>query len=144
MLRAAVGWRFRFILVSLRGGVSSEECFEETALLIPEGLDRRGRCGLMKSRQHWLVMAGSGERVWGQPGRTRGVGTGTWGQRGRGEWLGSCSGFRGGAREGREAVLLCVCVCVRACVCVCTRARSLEARRPEAHRLQGRVPLPGL
>lgn len=114
--------------MSLRGGVSSEECFEETALLIPEGLDWRGRCGLMKSRQHWLVMAGSGERVWGQPGRTRGVGTGTWGQRGRGEWLGSCSGFRGGAREGREAVLSGVCVCVPVCTAHTERtAASLPA-----------------
>lgn len=60
--------------------MSSEECFEETALLKPEGLDRRGRCGLVKSRQPWLAMSGSGEWVWGQPGRTRGVGTGTWGR----------------------------------------------------------------
>lgn len=90
----------------------------ETALLIPEGLDRRGRCGLMKSRQHWLVMAGAGSEVWGQPGRTRGVGTGTWGQRGRSEWLGSCSGFPWRCtREELRRRFSCVCVCVCACLC---------------------------
>ena len=64
--------------VSLRGGVSSEECFEETALLIPEGLDRRGRCGPEKFRQHWLVMVGSGERGAGPgpAGRDSGHGDG--------------------------------------------------------------------
>ena len=36
--------------------MSSEECSEETSLLIL--MDWRGRCGPEKSRQHWLVMAG--------------------------------------------------------------------------------------
>lgn len=79
--------------VGLRGGVSSEECSEETALLILERLDRRGWCGPEKSRQHWLVMAGGGEQVWGQLGRTWGVWMGTWAQRGHGERRGSRSGF---------------------------------------------------
>ena len=73
--------------------MSTEECSEETSLLILERLDRRGQCGPEKSRQHWLVMAGSGEQVWGQLGRTRGGWTGTWGQRGRGERRCSRSGF---------------------------------------------------
>ena len=104
--------------VSLRGGVSSEECFEETALLILEGLDWRGRCGPEKSRQHWLVMVGSGVLVRGQPGGTRGMGTGTWRVAGLTLWLLKC----GSAHEGREAVLSSVCVCV--CVRVWARLRA--------------------
>ena len=58
--------------------MSSEECFEETTLLIPEGLDRRGWCGPEKSRQHWLVMVGSGEQGAGPgpAGRDSGHGDG--------------------------------------------------------------------
>lgn len=81
VLRAAVGWRFRFILVSLRR-ISFSEGSVLRRLLIPEDWIGGGRCGLMKSRQHWLVMAGSGERVWGQPGRTRGRGDGDVGAEG--------------------------------------------------------------